>query len=225
MQSIIERTTSEPNKRPTNLQTDIKAQNSVLCVSTCKLNESTQSEELSSTICVGSREAPREQLPLITVWLQPGAEAVKEVFNASKRIPSWNVIARENSTGSLDDLVAESNLHASSGRNLSDSETESVELSSWTRTGGPLMRTASANKFIDFVRSLDVDIALTRGFSSSPSSPAANTSSITVTEGDFLQPARTSNGIVLNVVRRENLEMSIGNQRRRWIIALNQNMK
>uniref|UniRef100_M4CNK2 Uncharacterized protein n=1 Tax=Brassica campestris TaxID=3711 RepID=M4CNK2_BRACM len=133
-------------------------------------------------------------------------------FNASKRIPSWSVIARENSTGSLDDLVAESNLHASSGRNLSDSETESVELSSWTRTGGPLMRTASANKFIDFVRSLDVDIALTRGFSSSPSSPAANTSSITVTEGDFLQPARTSNGIVLNVVRRENLEMSIGNQ-------------
>ncbi|CAN6973405.1 unnamed protein product [Brassica oleracea var. botrytis] len=115
-------------------------------------------------------------------------------FNASRRTPSWNVISRENSTGSLDDLVAESNLHASSGRKLSDSETESVELSSWTRTGGPLMRTASANKFIDFVQSLDVDIALTRGFSSSPSSPAANTSSITVTEGDFLQPERTSNG-------------------------------
>ncbi|CAN6973401.1 unnamed protein product [Brassica oleracea var. botrytis] len=128
-------------------------------------------------------------------------------FNASKRIPSWNVIARENSTGSLDELVADSNL-----RNLSDSETESVDLSSWTRTGGPLMRTASANKFIDFVQSLDVDIALTRGFSSSPSSPAANTSSITVTEGDFLQPERTSNGIVLNVVRREDLGMSVGNQ-------------
>ncbi|KAL0842612.1 hypothetical protein Bca101_015857 [Brassica carinata] len=133
-------------------------------------------------------------------------------FNASRRIPSWNVIARENSTGSLDDLVVESNMHASSGRNLSDSETESVELSSWTRTGGPLMRTASANKFVDFVQGLDVDIALTRGFSSSPGSPAANTSSITVTEGDFLQPERTSNGIVLNVVRRENLGMSIGNQ-------------
>ncbi|XP_048607651.1 triacylglycerol lipase SDP1 [Brassica napus] len=128
-------------------------------------------------------------------------------FNASKRIPSWNVIARENSTGSLDELVADCNL-----RNLSDSETESVELSSWTRTGGPLMRTASANKFIDFVQSLDVDIALARGFSSSPSSPAANTSSITVTEGDFLQPERTSNGIVLNVVRREDLGMSVENQ-------------
>ena len=157
-------------------------------------------------------------------------------FNGSRRIPSWNVIARENSTGSLDELVADSNLHASSGWNLSDGETESVELSSWTRTGGPLMRTASANKFIDFVQSLDVDIALTRGFSSSPTSPAvpspfspsfspdsrsmdnnnnmlgANTSSIIVTEGDLLQTERTSNGFVLNVVRREDLGMSIGNQ-------------
>nr|BAD94338.1 hypothetical protein [Arabidopsis thaliana] len=164
-------------------------------------------------------------------------------FNASRRIPSWNVLARENSTGSLDDLVTDNNLHASSGRNLSDSETESVELSSWTRTGGPLMRTASANKFIDFVQSLDIDIALVRGFSSSPNSPAVppggsftpsprsiaahsdiesnsnsnnlgtSTSSITVTEGDLLQPERTSNGFVLNVVKRENLGMpSIGNQ-------------
>ncbi|KAL0736648.1 hypothetical protein Bca4012_012858 [Brassica carinata] len=166
-------------------------------------------------------------------------------FNASRRIPSWNVLARENSTGSLDDLVAESNnLHASSGRNLSDSETESGELSSWTRTGGPLMRTASANRFTDFVHGLDVDIALTRGFTSSPNSPAvpgpvspsfsprsrsmaeseadkretsnvlgaANGSSITVTEGDLLQPERTSNGFVLNVVRRENLGMPVGNQ-------------
>ncbi|XP_010452294.1 PREDICTED: triacylglycerol lipase SDP1 [Camelina sativa] len=164
-------------------------------------------------------------------------------FNASRRIPSWNVIARENSTGSLDDLVADNNnLHASSGRNLSDSETESVELSSWTRTGGPLMRTASANKFIDFVQSLDIDIALARGFSSSPNSPAVppggpfspsarsmsahsdnepnsnsnnnTTSRITVTEGDLLQPERTSNGFVLNVVKRENLGMSSigGNQ-------------
>ncbi|CAN8297967.1 unnamed protein product [Cochlearia groenlandica] len=166
-------------------------------------------------------------------------------FNASRRIPSWNVIARENSTGSLDDLVADSNLHAA--RNLSDSETESVELSSWTRTGGPLMRTASANKFIDFVQGLDIDIALTRGFSSSPNSPAvpgpyspsfspnsrsmaahsesesekresnnnnngANTASITVSEGDLLQPERTSNGFVLNVVKRENFGMSMEKQ-------------
>ncbi|KAL1201496.1 Triacylglycerol lipase SDP1 [Cardamine amara subsp. amara] len=160
-------------------------------------------------------------------------------FNASRRIPSWNIIARENSTGSLDDLVAENNLHIASGKNLSDSETESVDLSSWTRAGGPLMRTASANKFIDFVQSLDIDIALTRGFSSSPNSPAvpggpfsptsrsmvahsesesnsnhlgANNSSITVSEGDLLQPERTSNGFVLNVVKRENFGMSIGNQ-------------
>ncbi|KAF3562524.1 hypothetical protein DY000_02019831 [Brassica cretica] len=163
-------------------------------------------------------------------------------FNASRRIPSWNVIARENSTGSLDDLVADgntNNLHA--GRNLSDSETESVEMSSWTRTGGPLMRTASANRFTDFVHGLDVDIALTRGFTSSPNSPAvpgpvspsfsprsrsmaapsesesdkresSGSSSITVSEGDLLQPERTSNGFVLNVVRRENLGMATGNQ-------------
>ncbi|XP_010552978.1 PREDICTED: triacylglycerol lipase SDP1 [Tarenaya hassleriana] len=158
-------------------------------------------------------------------------------FNASRRIPSWNVIARENSTGSLEDLFVESssnNHQAPSGRSLrnhhghdgSDSETESVDLSSWTRSGGPLMRTASANMFIDFVQNLDIDIALTRGFTSSPNSPAvppgtrepfspsspSNGSSITVTEGDLLQPERTDNGFVLNVVRREDLAMSVRNQ-------------
>lgn len=103
-------------------------------------------------------------------------------FNASKRIPSWNCIARENSTGSLDeDLLTDvaSSLHHGGGvstgntsRNMksyrnvhdgSDSDTESVDYNSWTRSGGPLMRTTSADKFIDFVQNLDVDSRLNRG--------------------------------------------------------------
>ncbi|XP_048127855.1 triacylglycerol lipase SDP1-like isoform X2 [Rhodamnia argentea] len=99
-------------------------------------------------------------------------------FHASRRIPSWNCLARENSTGSLEeDLLNDmaSSLHPQgsgasgglSGRNLwahrhdeSDSESENVDLNSWTRSGGPLMRTASANKFIDFVQNLDIEVEL-----------------------------------------------------------------
>ncbi|CAA2971536.1 triacylglycerol lipase SDP1-like [Olea europaea subsp. europaea] len=103
-------------------------------------------------------------------------------FNASKRIPSWNVIARENSTGSLDEAllvdvesssqqtIGESTGHAS--RNLrthqnthdgSDSESENVDHNSWTRSGGPLMRTNSADEFIDFVQNLEVDSRMNKG--------------------------------------------------------------
>ncbi|KAI3941445.1 hypothetical protein MKW92_019152 [Papaver armeniacum] len=39
----------------------------------------------------------------------------------------------------------------------SDSDSESIDLNSWTRCGGPLMRTASANKFVDYVQNLDGD--------------------------------------------------------------------
>lgn len=103
-------------------------------------------------------------------------------FNASKRIPSWNVIARENSTGSLEeDLLAEaaSSLHqgasgstGQAARNLrthryihdgSDSESESADLNSWTRSGGPLMRTTSADQFVDFVQNLEIDTRMNRG--------------------------------------------------------------
>ena len=183
-------------------------------------------------------------------------------FSASKRIPSWNCIARENSTGSLEeDFLADvaSTFHqgvgvaggTSTGRNLrtqrnlhhdgSDSESENVDLNSWTRSGGPLMRTTSANKFIEFVHSLDVDSELRKGFMAHPNPPGAQMggwdpynqiprvatpdknsdgeydqrdfsnristggSSITVTEGDFLQPERIHNGIVLNIVKKEDL--------------------
>ncbi|KAF9595158.1 hypothetical protein IFM89_037587 [Coptis chinensis] len=190
-------------------------------------------------------------------------------FNASKRIPSWNCIARENSTGSLEEDflndVAASYHHAgggstggSSGRNSrvhrnahdgSDSESESVDLNSWTRSGGPLMRTTSANMFIDFIQNLDVEAEIskpwmkedeTRGLMlrptpivvpslcnssrvTTPDRCSSNTdfdqrddrsrasmtpASITVSEGDLLQPERIHNGIIFNVVKKEDLSQS-----------------
>ncbi|KAF5747959.1 Patatin-like phospholipase family protein isoform 1 [Tripterygium wilfordii] len=115
-------------------------------------------------------------------------------FSASRRIPSWNCIARENSTGSLEeDLltdvasslqqgVGSSAAGAPSSRNLrtlrnvhdgSDSEPESVEVNNWTRSGGPLMRTTSANKFVDFVQNLDIDSELAKTLMSHPNSPGS----------------------------------------------------
>ncbi|XP_022742532.1 triacylglycerol lipase SDP1-like isoform X2 [Durio zibethinus] len=110
-------------------------------------------------------------------------------FNASRRIPSWNCFARENSTGSLEDLTdVTSSLHQglggstgipASARNLrahhsthdgSDSESESVDLHSWTRSGGPLMRTTSADLFIDFVQNLDVDAEVNKDLMAGPNS-------------------------------------------------------
>ncbi|KAL5067129.1 hypothetical protein RYX36_018016 [Vicia faba] len=174
-------------------------------------------------------------------------------FSASKRIPSWNVIARENSTGSLEDFLADTaasfnhGVSSSSGKNskyhrsmhdVSDSESESADLNTWTRSGGPLMRTTSADMFIDFVQNLEVDTDLNRGIGSNFSpreiqyqSPkfqtpdrcsensesdqrengnrgVMNGSSIMVTEGDLLQPERILNGIVFNVVKKEVLTPS-----------------
>ncbi|PKA48707.1 Triacylglycerol lipase SDP1 [Apostasia shenzhenica] len=95
-------------------------------------------------------------------------------FSASRRIPSWNCIARENSSGSLDEEVsidanASNNpgmgfvgLSSNWGNHIqrsiidgSESESESIDLNSWTRSGGPLMRTPSANRFISFVQNLE----------------------------------------------------------------------
>lgn len=177
-------------------------------------------------------------------------------FNASKRIPSWNVIARENSTGSLEDFLADtaasfhhgvSSSSGATGKNskhhrsmhdVSDSESESAELNTWTRSGGPLMRTASADMFTDFVQNLEVDTELNRGMGTNFSprdfqyhSPRLTTpdrcsensepdqrengnkvvmngSSIMVTEGELLQPERIHNGIVFNVVKKEDLTPS-----------------
>ncbi|XP_077219463.1 patatin-like phospholipase family protein isoform X1 [Tasmannia lanceolata] len=198
-------------------------------------------------------------------------------FSASRRIPSWNCIARENSSGSLEEDVTDiaASFHQAGGgppprnlrlyRNLhdeSDSESESVDLNSWTRSGGPLMRTTSANKFIHFVQNLDVDTELNKTWAreevlqhvnadeievltvpsnsvviqmvgkepyynnsrvTTPDRSSENTdsesrdidhkvpvtaSSIMVSEGDLLQAERIHNGIVFNVVKKEDLTMS-----------------
>ncbi|GFY96164.1 patatin-like phospholipase family protein [Actinidia rufa] len=176
-------------------------------------------------------------------------------LSASKRIPSWNRIARENSTGSLEEYVladVASSLHQGvaghtgghtghnhrTHRNIhdgSDSESESADLNSWTRAGGPLMRTMSADKFTDFVQSLDIAGKLNKGMIGHPNDflipyyqnsritmpdknsdmefdprdlnirVPINNSSIMVAEGDLLQPERIHNGIVFNVVKKEDL--------------------
>ncbi|KAM1396724.1 hypothetical protein ACFX2I_014389 [Malus domestica] len=190
-------------------------------------------------------------------------------FSASRRIPSWNCIARENSSGSLEeDLIGDggSSFHHGVGastsgvhsgksfqthRNIhdgSDGECESIDFNSWTRSGGPLMRTTSANKLIDFVQDLDIDAELNRSVLTNPNSMtlqmggnnhyyqsprdttperspesikfgkrefgsmvSTNGSSITVTEGDLLQPERIHNGIVFNVVKKETLSSRSSN--------------
>jgi TAG lipase / steryl ester hydrolase / phospholipase A2 / LPA acyltransferase len=170
----------------------------------------------------------------------------------SRRIPSWNLIARENSTGSLEEEILISptpvNHQGSNGHHFfqrnahdSDSESESIDLNSWTRSGGPLMRTTSANKFISFVQNLEIETefrtvpsrddgtnvvtpntgtlvahAFSReasdrsldnsGYShdtAAPRSPFGPSTSIVVSEGDFLQPEKTESGILFNIVRRD----------------------
>lgn len=129
-------------------------------------------------------------------------------FNASKRIPSWNVIARENSTGSLEDVLMAS-LHPHG----SDSESEAVDLSSLMR------RTASADMVVDDSRmnrgvlgqslcyggSLSDTECDRRDFSTGV---LTNSSTIVVAEGDLLQTEQIDNGIVLNVVKRSVLTPS-----------------
>ncbi|KAF3675467.1 Triacylglycerol lipase SDP1L [Capsicum annuum] len=169
-------------------------------------------------------------------------------LNASRRIPSWNCIARENSTGSLEEYFhadLPSSLHHNAGRTWrsnnrnahdhhgSDSESESADYNSWTRSGGPLMRTTSADKFIDYVQNLEINASqrLNRGLSidlnnvvvREPLSPSPRVTTpdrrsdtefdqrdirIVVAEGDLLQTERTNNGIVFNVVRRGDLTPS-----------------
>ncbi|CAO2194767.1 unnamed protein product [Urochloa humidicola] len=181
----------------------------------------------------------------------------------SRRIPSWNLIARENSTGSLEEEMLTSPTptnHQGPGgvaglcnRNQylqrishdnSDSESENIDLYSWTRSGGPLMRTASANKFISIVQNLEIDTkfktvspredesdlatpnassltaqAVSREASdrsldnsgldshdtATPRTTFGPSMSIVVSEGDLLQPEKSDNGFLFNVVRRDTL--------------------
>ncbi|KAJ4885110.1 Triacylglycerol lipase SDP1L [Raphanus sativus] len=127
-------------------------------------------------------------------------------FNASKRIPSWNCIARENSTGSVDDDVLSEaallyqQLVVNRGGNCNGShDGDSPEAGDWTRSGGPLMRTTSAQMFMDYVQNLE---GAEQGVELNGDAAAR---SITVAEGDYLQTGRTHNGFVLNLVRGESL--------------------
>ncbi|QHN99547.1 hypothetical protein HN51_034686 [Arachis hypogaea] len=154
--------------------------------------------------------------------------------------------AAVSSQGSLEDLILGANgPNETSGKNWksnrsayygSDCESECSDSNSWTRTGGPLMRTTSSNLFIDFVQHLEIDIepstsmpgrttphnfqyhsprVTTPDRSSSESDQRengnkvfTNGSSIMVTEGDLLQPERIHNGIVFNVIKKEDLSPS-----------------
>ncbi|KAL8041347.1 hypothetical protein ABFX02_10G159300 [Erythranthe guttata] len=148
-------------------------------------------------------------------------------FNASKRIPSWNVLNRENSSGSLEEDFVRNNLR-SQQRHVyegSDSESEGGDLGSWTRSGGPLMRTTSADQFVDFVQNLEIEsrtnnkslVTVHQKGGLRVTIPNRNSETeynrITVGEGDFLQPERIgNNGIVFNVVRKEALTPSSSNR-------------
>ncbi|CAA7060563.1 unnamed protein product [Microthlaspi erraticum] len=158
-------------------------------------------------------------------------------FNASRRIPSWNCIARQNSSGSVDDdvlteasalyqqIVVETGKINRAGNSLNShdggSDGDSGEAEDWTRSGGPLMRTESAQMFTDYVHNLDgADPELTKiigsdkATESDSSAPASSFRSITVTEGDYLQTGKTDDGFVLNVVSGENLERNQGLEER-----------
>lgn len=100
------------------------------------------------------------------------------------------------------------------GNSDGGSDGDSPEAGDWTRSGGPLMRTTSAQMFTDYVQNLDaVDPDQTtirgsdRGSESDLNAAASSSSSrsITVTEGDYLQTGRTHNGFVLNLVRGQSL--------------------
>ncbi|KAF8708545.1 hypothetical protein HU200_029915 [Digitaria exilis] len=184
-----------------------------------------------------------------------------------RRVPSWNRISREDSSESLSEeisavvasstqqgaiLVGTANIshHVRHGsHDGSESESETIDLNSWTRSGGPLMRTASADEFISFIQNLEIDTDFSRpytvegentGILSEPvfpndprlnnnsrvttpdrctevcetqscntvntrASQASTPSSITVSEGDLLQPESTTDGILLNIVKRDAL--------------------
>lgn len=185
-----------------------------------------------------------------------------------RRIPSWSRISRENSSESLSEeisAVAASSMQQGaalvvgappttlsqhvrrSSHDGSESESETIDLNSWTRSGGPLMRTASADRFISFIHNIEIDTELSRpcavegdaagilsestfpngsrpNNSSSVSMPgrctensgtescntvntrASTLTSMAVREGDLLPPESTTDGVLLNIVKRDALQ-------------------
>ncbi|RAL48654.1 hypothetical protein DM860_000974 [Cuscuta australis] len=172
--------------------------------------------------------------------LAASSNTVMRFNNGSRRIPSWNCIARENSTGSLEEylpppppppaanggpseVLHQWTPHHNVHEVVSDSESE-TDLNSWTRAGGPLMRTTSADKFVEFVQNLDtvggihvnqavmtiepptnVPTLQTCSRGGGTLSPSSKGVTLVVAEGDLLQAERLHNGIMFNVVKKEDL--------------------
>ncbi|EER90663.1 triacylglycerol lipase SDP1 [Sorghum bicolor] len=139
-----------------------------------------------------------------------------------RRVPSWSCISRENSSESLsEEISAVATSTAQQGAALvvgtatlshhvrrnshdgSESESETIDLNSWTRSGGPLMRTASADMFISFIHNLEIDTELSRpctveggtaGISSEstfPNDPQPNNGSSVTTPGRCTENSET----------------------------------
>ncbi|KAJ1293043.1 hypothetical protein BS78_01G037700 [Paspalum vaginatum] len=127
-------------------------------------------------------------------------------LNTPRRVPSWSRISRENSSESLSEeisavatsstqqgaaLVGTPNIshHVQhSSHDGSESESETIDLNSWTRSGGPLMRTASADKFISFIHNLEVDTEFNR-----PCTVEGETAGILSPESTFPSYPRQNN--------------------------------
>ncbi|RLN42063.1 uncharacterized protein C2845_PM01G15130 [Panicum miliaceum] len=97
------------------------------------------------------------------------------------KTPRRSCISRENSSESLSEeisavatssmqqgavlIVGTPNISHHVRRNSydgSESESETIDLNSWTRSGGRLMRTASADRFISFIHNLEIDTEFSR---------------------------------------------------------------
>uniref|UniRef100_A0A0D9W0K8 PNPLA domain-containing protein n=1 Tax=Leersia perrieri TaxID=77586 RepID=A0A0D9W0K8_9ORYZ len=192
------------------------------------------------------------------------SQGYSSLLKTPRRVPSWSRISRENSSESLsEDCFATANSSTHRGtiqvvatpnityHDGSESESETIDLNSWTRSGGPLMRTSSADMFINFIQNLEIDSEFNKGFSiegenagdisgstlSNDSCPnnssrvtaqdtdrskcfsetgSCNTSnniasqpststSTAVSEGNLLQPERTANAILINVIKRKSV--------------------
>lgn len=124
-------------------------------------------------------------------------------LSGTKRIPSWNNMARENSCGSLDDESFHDGAQQGGpwgGPTLrtlrpvrithdgSDSD-DNLDLyqQSWTRAGGPLMRTASAAKFVMYYDG-EADSAMATTPATTPQEPKGGHESGDESDANKLMP-------------------------------------
>ncbi|MQM08545.1 hypothetical protein Taro_041406 [Colocasia esculenta] len=145
-----------------------------------------------------------------------------------RRLPSWNS-ARENKPNFIeDDVLADTGRrvalpspkvcnspHCRSEEGAAADEPD-IELNSWTRCGGPLMRTTSAKRFANFIQNLDIAAVKAsqrasfifngadQGQENDSSRAPLTPGSIVLSDGDLLQPEKVGNSFVLNVVKKED---------------------